>query len=265
MELYGIPPSELWVEIYAPTGEYLTRIPPSLGGQKTIQIFYYDTSIIVDNQVKEEFSTQQQLTIFRLKNPIPGIWKFLIYSSDNLTTQFHVWLPIAPFISKGTYFLKPNNNTTITAPGNAERPITVTAFNPINNTLYYYASKGNTVNNLPKPDITAAGVNVKAPSLNGQFIQSAGTSIATANAAGVAALLLEWGIVRGNIPNLNTIAIKKLFVLSANRSPLLEYPNEDWGYGTLDVYKILETLTLEDIEDNIILAQSNSNHTRIKT
>lgn len=264
MELYGIPPGELWVEIYAPTGEYLSRIPPSLGSQKTIQIFYYDTSIIVDNQVKEEFTAQHQLTIFRIKNPIPGIWKFLIYSADNLTTNFHVWLPIAPFISKGTYFLEPNNNTTITAPGNAERPITVTAYNPDNNTLYYYASKGNTVNNLPKPDITAAGVHVKAPTLNGQFIQSAGTSIASANAAGIAALLLEWGIVRGNIPSLNTVSIKKLFALSANRFPILEYPNEDWGYGTLDIYKILETLASEDINNSLVV-QPNSIYTRFNT
>ncbi len=260
MELYGIPPSELWIEIYAPTGEYLSRIPPSLGGQKTIQIFYYDTSIIVDNQVKEEFAALHQLTIFRIKNPTPGVWKFLIYSSDNLTTSFHVWLPITPFISQGTYFLKPDNYTTITAPGNAEKPITVTAYNPVNHTLFYYASKGNTVTNEPKPDITATGVNIKAPSIDDEFISSTGTSIASASAAGVAALLLEWGIVRGNIPTLSTISIKKLFILSAQRFPELEYPNRDWGYGILDLYKILESLNMEGIENNLLFVQSNSSY-----
>ena len=31
-------------------------------------------------------------------------------------------------------------------------------------------------------------------------------------------------------------------VLGANRQPQAEYPNEEWGYGTMDLYRSLDTL-----------------------
>ena len=36
--------------------------------------------------------------------------------------------------------------------------------------------------------------------------------------------------------------IRTIIVLGANRQPQAEYPNEEWGYGTMDLYRSLDTL-----------------------
>ncbi|MBR6527056.1 MAG: S8 family serine peptidase, partial [Lachnospiraceae bacterium] len=63
-----------------------------------------------------------------------------------------------------------------------------------------------------------------------------GTSVAAAHMAGAAACLLEWGIVRGNRLWINNNAIRAVLIQGARRNPSLTYPNEQWGYGTLDLY-----------------------------
>ena len=262
MEIYGIPPSSLWIEIIAPTNEHLGRINPSIGGNKTTQIFYLYTSIIIDNQLKEDDRTVEQLIIIRFNMPVPGTWQFIISSESDLFAQFHIWLPTEAFITKGTYFIKPNNNTTITSPGNARMPITVTAYNPLNETLYFYASKGNTVLDEAKPDITAPGVDVLVPVNPSHTLLSTGTSLATAYTAGTVALLLQWGIIDGNELLLNGAQIKRALTLGARRDPTLDYPNPDWGYGIVDIEKTLlrlqQDLGEDDLpSDNVIITKKS--------
>jgi subtilisin family serine protease len=256
LEIYGIPPSDFGIEIITPTNEYLGRITPSLGGDRTIQIFYRNTSVIIDNQIKEDYRTVEQVIVVRFRNPIAGTWRFLISSESDLTAQFHFWLPTEAFIEKSTYFFHPNNNTTITSPGNAERPITVTAYNPTNQTLYFYASKGNTVLDSPKPDITAPGVDIIVPVNSSVSFSSSGTSLATAYIAGMAALLLQWGIIDGNNLYINGTQVKKSLTLGAKRDPNLDYPNPDWGYGIADLEKTLVGLQ-QDIGGNTYPWQKN--------
>jgi len=244
MELYSLPPSELLVEVYAPGGELVTRVP-SLEGRKTVQASYRDTSIIIDYDANKDTLSQRQITIFRIKNPVPGIWKLIVYGTARFNSSFHMWLPIAPFISPDTFFVNSNNNTTITAPGNTLRLMTVTAYNPFSTNLYYYAGKGNTATGEPKPDFAAPGVNMLVPDLENTFIQSSGTSLASAYTAGIAALLLEWGVIHEQTLLITTVTVKWLFTMTARRIPRMEYPNPDWGYGILDFDKALELLRTE--------------------
>ena len=63
-----------------------------------------------------------------------------------------------------------------------------------------------------------------------------GTSFATPFATGGAALLMEWGIVRGNDPFLYGEKVKAYFQGGAGRLPGFSvYPNRQTGYGTLCV------------------------------
>ena len=69
-----------------------------------------------------------------------------------------------------------------------------------------------------------------------------GTSVSAAVTAGAAALMLEWGILNGNMPNMNGEVIKNLFIGGAVRDSNLYYPNDKWGYGKLDLYGTFEYL-----------------------
>jgi subtilisin family serine protease len=93
-----------------------------------------------------------------------------------------------------------------------------------------------------KPELAAPGVNYLAPNQNKEFINYTGTGVATAHTAGVIAILLEWGIVRGNQTDLDTIAISNYLIRGAKRNPNVTYPNRDWGYGILDIYNVFNVL-----------------------
>lgn len=236
MQFWGTSPNWFWIDLYAPDGEFISRVPPST--TKSIVYSFDNMTIIIDSQIKEPYSTEQFI-VMRFYQPIAGDWHFYVYGAKgDLPMRFHFWLPIHNFLTPGTVFLEPNNNTTIVAPGNNSSLICATAYNPVNNTLFFYASKGNTITNFPKPDITAPGVEVLSPYINNQFIHVTGTSVSSAYIAGVIGLLLEWGVTDGNFPEIDNALLKKIITQSASRKPNETYPNPDWGYGIVDINKM---------------------------
>lgn len=241
MELWGQRPSTLSVDITSPSGEYKPRISAGRDEYREITFVFENTVIYLDYQMVESQSGDQ-LILFRFSQPAPGIWKFNVYERGDLSQGFHIWLPMSGFIPEDTFFLNSNPYTTVLTVGNALVPITVTACNTADDSLYVSASKGFTRLGETKPDIAAPGVNIIGPALNKTFSGFSGTSVAAAHTAGVAAMLLEWGIVRGNLTTMSTIEMKKLIVRGARRELDIEYPNRDWGYGILDIYNVFDSL-----------------------
>ncbi len=235
MELWCTAPNTVSVNIITPAGEDIVRVPPIPPQQNTIQVHYQDTQILIDSIIKGTASGDQ-LIVFRFDHPLPGTWGFRIEGKGNLPSRYHVWLPMDNFINRGTFFLKPENETTLTTPGNSEFAIVITAYNHINNTLFYHASNGFTSNGFIKPDLAAPGMFILSPILNNEFARLNGTSLAAAHTAGVAAMILEWGVVRGNYPAMHTPEIGNLLIKGAKRLPDVAYPNKQWGFGILDIY-----------------------------
>lgn len=64
-----------------------------------------------------------------------------------------------------------------------------------------------------------------------------GSSVAAALAAGAIANLMAWGIVQGNDPSMNNVSIRGYLIRGAQRNPAFQYPNREYGYGTLDLYQ----------------------------
>lgn len=241
IELWGDPPGIYSIDLLSPAGEYIPRIPPGLRVNRVISFIFEKTVVSINYQLIES-QTGDQLILMRFENASPGIWRFNVYGHGDMASGFHMWLPMGDFISRETYFIQPNIYTTILSPGSALIPITVTTYNPVNNNLYVNSSRGYTRDNIIKPEIAAPGVNYIAPTLNQTFEPATGTSVSAAHTAGVVALILEWGTVRGNNPGMDTSVIKNYIIRGARRRQSIVYPNRDWGYGILDILDVFENM-----------------------
>lgn len=244
MELWGDSPDIFAIDIQSPSGEYIPRLVPILDETRVITFIFEPTIINIDFQVAESQSGEQ-LILMRFHNPAAGIWRFKVYKSGNLNSDYHIWLPMEGFITDNTFFVRSDPYTTILSLGNARIPITATAYNTDNDSLFIDASRGYTRTNIIKPDIAAPGVSIMSPGTENNFVEVTGTSAAAAHTTGVAALLLEWAIVKGNQPLMNTMDMKVFMIRGARRNVDLKYPNRDWGYGILDVYNIFDILRIE--------------------
>lgn len=242
LELWALSPELYTVGFLSPTGEAIARIPVSSGKENRFSFLLEETTITVNYQTAE-VGSGSQLVFMQFEAPTPGIWHVLVYNSLFITGQFHMWLPVRGFISDETYFLKSDPDVTITDPGNALLPITVSAYNHTTSGIYIHSSRGFTRTGRVKPDLAAPGVDVYGPGIpSDTWIYQTGTSIAAAHVAGAAASLLTWGILRGNDTSVNTSVAKSYLIRGAKRNPALTYPSKEWGYGTLDLYQTFLSL-----------------------
>lgn len=246
MELWGNAPGIYSINILSPSGEFIPRIPARIYEDRKITFILEETRIYFVNTLFEALSGDQLIAL-RFNNPAPGTWRFQVFNSGNMDAGFNIWLPMGDFITNDTYFVKSDPEITVLSPGTSMVPITATAYDPINGNLYRNASRGYTrrAEEIIVPTLGAPGVNITVPTLEQGFGLGTGTGIAAAHTAGVAALLLEWGIVKGNYSRLDTVGVKTLMMKGAIRNPNIIYPNRDWGYGIINVYNIFTVLRRE--------------------
>ena len=77
----------------------------------------------------------------------------------------------------------------------------------------------------------------------GEFASASGSSLAAAHTSGIAALLFEWALIRGNEPYFTGNSVKHYLSRGALREAGRVYPNQEWGYGRVDLYHTFELLT----------------------
>jgi subtilisin family serine protease len=241
MELWGTVPNTFSIDITSPSGEYIPIIALRLDETRKFSFIFDPTIIYVDSQLVESQSGDQ-LILLRFTRPSQGRWKFNVYSKGVLPINFNIWLPMGNFIGPDTFFINPDPNITLLSLSCSITPISVTAYNTVDNSLYINAGRGYTRVNIVKPEIAAPGVDILSPSLNHGFVRVTGTSAAVAHVAGAAALMFEWGIVKGNYPEMSTEDLKVFMIRGAKRKTDLVYPNYEWGYGMLDVFNIFQAL-----------------------
>ena len=92
-----------------------------------------------------------------------------------------------------------------------------------------------------RPDLVAPGVDVGGIFPTGPGKMS-GTSCSAAITAGACALLLQWAIVEGNDPSIESYRIRADLITGCTREPGKDYPNNQWGYGKLNLYNTFQTL-----------------------
>lgn len=240
LEIWGDSPNTFGIDLITPNGEYIPLIVPKINERREVSFIFEATIINIYFQLAGS-RAGAQLVIMRFQNPTAGIWRIGIQKMNTtLPLNINIWLPINSFIGSETYFVKSSPYTTLTSPGNVYLPIVVTAYDNKNNSLYRNASRGFTRTGRVAPSLAAPGVDLIGPTMGNNYTTMSGTSVAAAHTAGIAAILLEWGIVRGTVAHMDGTDIKNFLIRGARRDPSITYPSKEWGYGILDLYGVFE-------------------------
>lgn len=242
-------PIEIWnytfdrisVNITSPSGETTNKIPVRNNFDQEILLPLSNTRLRV-RYITNSLEGSSQLTFIQFENPSPGIWRIDIIGENILFGKVHAWLPISNFISDGTYFLEPNQFYTATMPSTANTVLSVGGYNSTDNSLYINSGRGPTRANLLVPMLLAPSVNVSCIGLNNTLESLTGTSAGTAIVTGAAALMLEWGVVKGNSIPMNTSTILSYLVRGTKRNENQVYPSNVLGFGILDLYGTFENI-----------------------
>lgn len=231
-ELWWRTPGSLQFDVVSPAGNTLgmTRAT-SYTRIRRLFLVENTTVEVLGGEVPEQ--TRDQVVLFRFENSKAGIWKIRVYLTEP-DVKYHMWLPIRQFLSGETYFVRSDPDVTICEPGNSRGAISMSAYNPSDGAIFVQAGRGYTPNGIIKPDVTAPGVNVYGPLPRGNYGTMSGTGTAAALTAGIAALFMQQYspyLISGN-------SVRELLVRGAERRGE-EYPNREWGYGTVDAFNSL--------------------------
>ena len=240
-ELWNFSPFRMTIKLTSPTGETTQDIYPRFNECLKYDFVLESTILYVNNIVLEE-DTGAQLIIVRFQQAKAGIWKIRIVNIDLQPAVFDAWLPSGPIISEDTFFLESTPDITITNPGNTSNPLTVTAYNQFNDKILINSSRGFSVSGVVVPDLAAPGYQITCPLPGNRYGSATGTGAAAAHASGIAAMLMEWGINRGNFTTITGRDISRLMVRGATRSDIITYPNTTWGYGRINILGVFENL-----------------------
>lgn len=227
------------ISLITPSGSRIGPIREILGPQR---FQAGTTEILLYYGEPSPYSTAQEIYIDML--PVEsyissGVWKIVLTPRKIVSGLYELWLPSEAVLNKGTGFLYPTDTTTLTIPSTTGRVISVGAYNALTFGYADFSGRGPLRRGggiVIKPDIVAPGVDVITTAAGGGYAAFSGTSFATPFAAGGAALLMEWGIVKENDPYLYGEKVKAYMRRGARPLPgFYEYPNPQVGYGALCV------------------------------
>lgn len=231
----------------SPRGQEV-EVPETVeGGKYTLQL--EQTRILVYMGEPRPYAVAQEIYLDMI--PVgrqyidSGVWTIRIEPITVVTGKYYLYLPSSAVRSGNTRFYRPTPDVTLTVPSTAAKVITVGAYNFIYDSYADFSGRGygdseRTIGVVPsgltKPDLVASGVDILAPDAYGGYSAFTGTSFATPIVTGSAALLMEWGIVKGNDAFLYGEKVKAY--LRRGARPLrgeMVYPNERVGWGALCV------------------------------
>ena len=227
---------DIAVEIIAPSGRNLGRIQEN---SRVSRIRYEDMELLTYFGEPSPFRIRQEIYIDMIPQTVyiqSGLWKFRLIPRSIRNGRYDMWLPAQGALNFGTGFTSPDSASTFTIPSAAAKAVTVGAYDAGTGSAAPFSGQGYIVeiggSLMVKPELAAPGVNVLVPSLSG-MARVSGTSYATPFVTGSAALLMEWGIVRGNDAFLYGEKLKAYLIKGAEPLAGAAVPDTQTGWGRL--------------------------------
>ena len=232
LQLWKAYADEIEIFLETPSGENLPVLSERIGTQRYRA---GETELLVYYGKPGPFQVTQEIYVDFLPMETyltSGIWKIHLQGRRIREGNYNLWLPGGNVLNPVTGFYRPIAAETLTIPSTASKVITVGAYDSRLNAFADFSGRGGENLPYPKPDLVAPGVDVVAPSAGGGYTGVTGTSFATPFVTGAAALMMEWGIVRGNDPFLWGEKVKAYLRRGAQPLPGFDrYPNESVGWG----------------------------------
>ena len=244
---------EYRIRLRSPGGQEVELSARTESGKYTVML--EQTEVLVFFGGPSPYSAAQEIYMEFLPTERPyvnsGIWTFLLQPVRIVTGRYYFYLPSGTVRNAATGFFRSTPEVTLTIPSTAAKIITVGAYNSTYDAYADFSGRGYAdpdrtlgvvTAGMAKPDLAAPGVGVLAPDIYGGYTPVTGTSFATPIVSGSAALLMEWGIVRGNDPFLYGEKVKAYLRRGAQslRGEVF-YPNARVGWGKLCLSESLPT------------------------
>lgn len=255
--IYIRKPNRASLNVISPTGESSSIIESKIGQSQYYKFVFTNTEMMVKYSTPDHFTGHEIINI-AFNNIKPGIWTFQLIGYYIANGRYDIWLPPKVTLPENTIFLESDPYNTLTVPSTAINVVTV-AYYGEGNSLIASSGKGYNANNFINPNLATIGMNVLTIQPLGGVTTFSGSSAATAIVAGACALLLEWGVVKGNDTTMYSKKIISYLTYGAYRNELYRFPNRETGYGDLDLlgtfnviskaYRGLETFSLKNDED----------------
>ena len=227
---------DIAVEIIAPAGRNLGRIQEN---SRVSRIRYEDMELLTYFGEPSPFRIRQEIYIDMIPQTVyiqSGLWKLRLIPRSIRNGRYDMWLPAQGALNFGTGFTSPDSASTFTIPSAAAKAVTVGAYDAGTGSAAPFSGQGYIVeiggSLMVKPELAAPGVNVLVPSVSG-MARVSGTSYATPFVTGSAALLMEWGIVRGNDTFLYGEKLKAYLIKGAEPLAGAAVPDTQTGWGRL--------------------------------
>lgn len=237
LQIWKVYGDEISIELISPGGIRSGALSPVLG---TARLTLGPTELLLFYGMPSPYSQAQEiyLTFQGDGNQLSvesGIWTLRLTPGRLISGSFDLWLPGGNVLGTQTRFFSPSADTTLTIPSTARSAITVGAYDPRLSSYASFSGRGYTrILQEIKPDLAAPGINIPAPRSGGGYASFTGTSFATPFVSGSAALMMEWGILRGNDPFLYGEKLKAYLIAGAKPiASETEYPNRRVGWGAL--------------------------------
>lgn len=249
-KIWILKPNVASVNVISPNGDQSNFIKAKMNEEQTINFVFFKTEMRLKYYVPEHYTGHEVIDLY-FSDIKAGIWTFQLRGDYITNGVFNIWLPPQKTLPEGTRFLQSDPFITLTIPSIARKVVTVGYYGN-NNALIAASGKGFSINELTKnPDIATIGVDILTTKPLGGVTTVSGSSAAAGVVAGACALLMEWGIVKGNDKTMYSTKVVAYLIHGADRSnPVYRYPNREIGYGFFDLLGTFNIISRSYRQDN---------------